>query len=92
MGTLSGEATLCHFHGCLPFKLGSSHEGKNLLQSEQIHSFKSRSHLEKIWSSGQANRMSRKLSPFENMAEKVAVYPLTLKIELLMIADNKWEN
>ena len=77
---------LCHFHCCLPCKLGSSHEVKKLLLSEVnvytlrvsksfIFMFFS-SHLYGVNSSRKefatlgANRESRKLFPFENMVEK----------------------
>ena len=38
LGTLAGEQ-LCHFHGSLPYILGSSHKGKNLLPFEQTLTF-----------------------------------------------------
>ena len=47
--TFRGITTL---HCCLPYRLGSSHKGKNLLPSEQIHFFKSRPHFDKTLSSG----------------------------------------
>ena len=63
----------------LPYKLRSSHNGKNLLPSEQILSFMSRPLFGKTLSSRSANRKSQKLFPCKSMGEKkIAVYPYTL--------------
>ena len=35
----------CHFYSGLPFQLGSTLKGKNLLPKEQILAFKGRPHL-----------------------------------------------
>ena len=79
---------LCRFQFCLTYILGSSHKGENLLPSEQILSFKSRSHFRKTSSSRYANRKSRrKLSPFENMAEKDGGVPIHLNFRIM--AKNK---
>ena len=43
---------LCLFHSCLPYKLRSSHKGKNLLPSEQIYSVKCKPHFGRLRFSG----------------------------------------
>ena len=68
MNTLSGEVTL-PFHFCVPSNVGSTIKGKNLLQEEQILSFKSRPLL-KGFCFPEKQARSQKLSPIEIMAEK----------------------
>ena len=61
MGIFLREAAL---HFCLPFQSGSNLKGKNLLQEEQILSFKGR-----LFKTGK--RKAQKLFPFVKMAERV---------------------
>ena len=76
----------CHFHCCLQYKLGSCHKGKILLPSE------SSAHIEKILSTSLTNRKSRKLSPFENMTEKVGGVPRLFKSSFLSSFLACWAN
>ena len=78
MGALPGETTP-PFSFCLPFPMGSTLKGKNLLLLEQILSFKSIPHFGKSEMSRGENRKTQKLFPFVKMAEKHGGVSIHLK-------------
>ena len=70
---------LCNFHCYLPYKLGLSHKGKNLLLLEQILSFMSKPLLGRLCLPGKHTGNHKKMSPFENKAKKGGGVPIHLK-------------
>ena len=67
----------CHFHCCLPYKLGSSQSKFFPLRVDLI--------LGRLQPPGKPNRKQRKLCPFENMAEKMEVYVYSLIVHVHQI-------
>ena len=84
MGTLSGEATLS-VSSLPPYKLGSSHKGKNLLLLEQILSLREDPILRRLRPPGKRIESQENCLPLKTWRKTKKVHPYTLNYDNVLL-------